>query len=358
MEGIRIMTNEDFVEGEEVGGHIVRHQSTHLSLDMSFSRKPAKVIEEAREAAAALKAIIDSKPTKVVMGGETYIEFEDWQMLGRFYGITTRVVSTNYVQYGDVHGFEAEAESIIAATGQVVGRAQAMCLNDEDKWGKKPKYRYDLVLNPDGSKIWEEKVIKGVKKNMPKSVRVLDGYEVVPLFQLRSMAQTRAMAKAFRSVLGWVAVLAGYRATPAEELDGVTNSGNDEQHTGGTERQQATGEQKQQRTVQQPQATGEQQPKPQEARREQPKQQEAAKPQVETMNLEAVEVTDCQEATGVSAKGEWRRCDATFSNGVKGSTFSDSITKTLFEAEEMGFGVNVQLEKGSRGWVIKGITGV
>jgi len=34
------------------------------------------------------------------------------------------------------------------------------------------------------------------------------------------MAQTRACAKALRNVLAWVVVLAGYRATPAEEMQG------------------------------------------------------------------------------------------------------------------------------------------
>ena len=33
--------------------------------------------------------------------------------------------------------------------------------------------------------------------------------------------QTRACAKALRNVLSWVVVLAGYRPTPAEEMDGV-----------------------------------------------------------------------------------------------------------------------------------------
>ena len=41
-----------------------------------------------------------------------------------------------------------------------------------------------------------------------------------PLFQLRSMAQTRAQAKALRNVLAWVVVMAGYAPTPAEEMDG------------------------------------------------------------------------------------------------------------------------------------------
>src|SRR3990167_1775382 len=46
----------------------------------------------------------------------------------------------------------------------------------------------------------------------------------VPLFQLRSMAQTRACAKAYRNVLAWVVVLAGFKPTPAEEMTGSEHS--------------------------------------------------------------------------------------------------------------------------------------
>ena len=38
-------------------------------------------------------------------------------------------------------------------------------------------------------------------------------------FALRSMAQTRANSKALRAVLGWIVTMAGYSATPGEELD-------------------------------------------------------------------------------------------------------------------------------------------
>src|SRR5262249_527648 len=48
------------------------------------------------------------------------------------------------------------------------------------------------------------------------------GEEAVPMFQLASMAQTRANAKVLRNVLSWVAVLAGYKPTPAEEIEDLT----------------------------------------------------------------------------------------------------------------------------------------
>ncbi len=37
-------------------------------------------------------------------------------------------------------------------------------------------------------------------------------------FAIKSMAQTRASAKALRNAFGWVAELAGFESTPAEEM--------------------------------------------------------------------------------------------------------------------------------------------
>jgi hypothetical protein len=58
----------------------------------------------------------------------------------------------------------------------MISSAEASCLRDEPNWRTKPEY------------------------------------------QLKSMAQTRASAKALRNVLAWVVVLAGYKPTPAEEM--------------------------------------------------------------------------------------------------------------------------------------------
>lgn len=52
---------------------------------------------------------------------------------------------------------------------------------------------------------------------------MLAGSELVPLYQLESMSQTRAQAKALRSRFSWVVVLAGYSPTPAEEMEGVVD---------------------------------------------------------------------------------------------------------------------------------------
>jgi len=167
---------------------------------LAIQRAPELVLAEAVRAAQALKDVIDKKPQQLKFNGKTYLQFEDWQTLGRFYGVTAVARSTRYVEYGDgeyaVRGFEASAEALLVGNNQVISRAEAMCLDDEPKWGSRPKYEW--------------------RNNKRTQV----GMEPVPLFQLRSMAQTRACAKVLRNVLAWVVVLAGYAPTPAEEMDG------------------------------------------------------------------------------------------------------------------------------------------
>ena len=143
---------------------------------MSVSRPPEVVLAEAQQAAKALAAVISGKKKKVMFQGEQYLEFEDWQTVGRFYGVTAKVEKTAYVEYGEARGFEARATAILAPSGLVISAAESICLDDESNWATKP------------------------------------------LYQLRSMCQTRACAKALRNVLDWVVVLAGYRPTPAEEM--------------------------------------------------------------------------------------------------------------------------------------------
>jgi hypothetical protein len=147
---------------------------------LAIQQAPNVVLEEASKAARALQQIIESKPKKVVLNGKTYLQFEDWQTLGRFYGVTAIGRATKYVEFGEgrniTRGFEATAEALLVSTNQTISSAEAICLDDEANWRDKP------------------------------------------LYQLKSMAQTRAGAKALRNVLAWVVVMAGYAPTPAEEM--------------------------------------------------------------------------------------------------------------------------------------------
>jgi hypothetical protein len=144
---------------------------------------PDVVLAEATKAAKALHDVIESKPNKCVIRGKTYLQFEDWQTLGRFYGVTAKAArpSTSSSARATTRcaALKPPPTRCLVSTNQVISSAEAMCLDDEEKW------------------------------------------QDSPFFQLRSMAQTRACAKALRNVLAWVVVLAGYNPTPAEEMDGV-----------------------------------------------------------------------------------------------------------------------------------------
>jgi len=171
------------------------HVGTHPQLRLQ--REPQEILAEAAKAAKALRDLVEAKPNKVVFRGKTFLTHEDWLTVARFYGISVVTRETNYVERGRAQGYESRAEAILVSTGQVIGGGEMECLDDEPNWNTRPVYR-------DGRQVGEEKV---------------------PLFQLRSMAQTRAQAKALRSILSWVVVLAGYAPTPAEEMIGNEQNG-------------------------------------------------------------------------------------------------------------------------------------
>jgi len=176
-------TEAQIIEGTYLSEEDTRPKGAELAIvpppqTLSIQRKPQEVLEEAREAANALIAMVKAKPKPFMVHGDIYLQFEDWQTVGRFYGATVKVTETKFIEYGTVKGFEARAV-VLDKAGLEVSGAEAMCLDDEPNWKKKP------------------------------------------LFQLKSMAQTRASAKALRNVFAWVVVLAGYKPTPAEEMDGV-----------------------------------------------------------------------------------------------------------------------------------------
>ena len=160
---------------------------------------PIELLEEARIAARCLKDVLAQKTDKVMMNGQQYLEFEDWQTLGQFYGYAVQTRDAVECMVAGVTGAKAEADLVEFRTGLVVGHAEAYCMRDEDKWNTRAKYE------------WRE-------GQSGRREKFHVGDEPVPWFQLASMAQTRAGAKAFRNRLSWIVVLAGYKATPAEEI--------------------------------------------------------------------------------------------------------------------------------------------
>lgn len=138
---------------------------------------PQLVIERASEVAKVLKDVIKKQKLVVNIHGKEYIQVEGWTTLGTLVGVFPRVQWTRPMQAADgtVMGWEAAVE-VVNNQGTVIGRAEAECMRTEQHWRSRDDYA------------------------------------------LRSMAQTRAMSKALRMPLGFIAVLAGYEATPADEM--------------------------------------------------------------------------------------------------------------------------------------------
>lgn len=136
---------------------------------------PQEIINDARDKAKILKAIVTQAHLSIKVGASYHLKFEAWQTLGRFTNITTGVEWTRPLlnRANDTIGYEARA--LAYQFGNIISAAEAQCTLDEYNWK--------------GKELW----------------------------QLRSMAQTRACAKALRNVLAWIVVLAGYETTPAEE---------------------------------------------------------------------------------------------------------------------------------------------
>ena len=132
---------------------------------------PQDRLGQANEAAKALMSV--AQPVSIQ--GKPYLTIKDWQTIGSFYGLFAGADEAEPVNIDNVTGFRAKAV-VRTADGTIISSAMAYCL-DEGVW-------------------------KGREK-----------------FAQASMAQTRAASKALRNCVGWVAHLAGYQDTPAEEMD-------------------------------------------------------------------------------------------------------------------------------------------
>lgn len=129
--------------------------------------------------ASVLKAHIVKHKLYTTIAGKNYAHVEGWQFAGGLMGLLPRVVAVENLSSGTEFKWKAQVEIINAKTGQVVGTGFAVCSNKENK-----------------------------KKSF-------DEYAVL------SMAQTRAIGKAYRNIVGWVMKLAGQEGTPAEEMTKV-----------------------------------------------------------------------------------------------------------------------------------------
>lgn len=166
------------VEVIEPGTEVVPANEAPVSLFRTDD--PVEVLTRAKATADALAPVIREAGLVANIQGKDYLNVEAWQTLGQQVGVTPVVTSTR--RLSDPDGWEARCEAR-TLDGRTIGAADSMCLRTEERWQNAED------------------------------------------FEIRSMAQTRAMSRALASVLRFIPTLAGFGGTPAEEMDRVKAQG-------------------------------------------------------------------------------------------------------------------------------------
>jgi hypothetical protein len=182
-------TPTEFRCDDPEGQWIQDQQEAHMSTDLEIREPPPPtapasvglfntddpdlVLARSAKVANLLKDVVNKAHLVLKIGQSEYIKVEGWTTLGALVGLFAQTEWTRPL--AEDAGWEA-AVVVRNAQGAEFGRAEAQCLRSEKNWKNRDDYA------------------------------------------LRSMAQTRAMGKALRMPLGFIATLAGYEATPAEEM--------------------------------------------------------------------------------------------------------------------------------------------
>lgn len=132
--------------------------------------KPAEMVKMA----TVLKGHIVKHGLYTNIANKNYVQVEGWQFAGFLLGIYPKIEEVINLSTGQEKKWQASV--VLYKNDKEVGRGVAICSSGEAK-----------------------------KKSF-------DEYAIL------SMAQTRALGKAYRNMIGWVMKLAGYEGTPSEEM--------------------------------------------------------------------------------------------------------------------------------------------
>ena len=123
--------------------------------------------------ATLLKKHIIKNELYATIAGRNYVMVEGWQFAGGLLGMLPNVAEVKEIS---PNKWLAKVEIINQKTLEIVSTGFALCSKEE------------------------------MKK------KTFDEYAIL------SMAQTRAIGKAYRNTIGWIMKIAGYESTPAEEM--------------------------------------------------------------------------------------------------------------------------------------------
>lgn len=166
-------------------------QANDTTTAVDVSPKPAKSAisnlalgnaDDSLKLAKELQRFVKENKLTSNIQGKEFPNVEAWQFAGGLLGLSSMLESTDERSTEAEIKWHATVKVIHLATGNVVGRGFATCSNKEST----KKFFADYAIC--------------------------------------SMAQTRAVGKAYRLALGWLMKAAGFEATPAEEMSEVGTS--------------------------------------------------------------------------------------------------------------------------------------
>lgn len=134
-------------------------------------------LEQTKEVAGQLAKFIQDHNLSVNIAGKNYVMVEGWEFAGSQLKLGNIVKSCDDVSDDKNKKYKAHVEVIHLPTGNIVSSGFAICSDKEFK-----------------------------KKSFDE-------------YAIASMAQTRAIGKAYRNTLAWLVKAAGYEPTPVEEMD-------------------------------------------------------------------------------------------------------------------------------------------
>jgi len=164
---------------------LVKPQTDESQALVLRATDPTDLVRRATAVADALASVIEQRKLYVTISGRKFVRCEGWTSLAAMLGVTPHEVAVT--EQDGV--FTAVVELRRFVDGQPVARASAECGAPDE-------------LDRNGKPLWSAR----------------------PRYARRSMALTRATAKACRLAFSWVMALAGYENTPAE-ADADTDTG-------------------------------------------------------------------------------------------------------------------------------------
>lgn len=161
---------------------ITEEQSTLLSVN-----NPADIMKFA----GTLKKFIADNKLSCIIQGKNYVYVDGWKFAGLNFGIIPMAEDPKCLPGNDgEYKYSCSCKLIRVIDDKIVGAGFAICTNKESK-----------------------------KKSFDE-------------YAIASMAQTRAIAKAFRNLFGFIMSAAGFEGTPAEEMEAMKTGGHSETEYG------------------------------------------------------------------------------------------------------------------------------